>query len=94
MPQGPWSWAWVAARGHVWVHDLAVASESVLMSLAPMATEGQEDRATQSWSCLSLAAKLGRTGPHHSTPENVGSAIHLGSKTELILLAGVQASWP
>lgn len=62
------SLAWVAARGHVWVHVLAVASESVLMSLAPMATEGQEDRATQSWSCPSLAAKLGRTGPDRVDP--------------------------
>lgn len=88
------SWAWVASRGHV--HGLTVAAGYVLMSLDPMTTEGQEDKATQSLSCPSLAVKLGRTGPapHHSTPESVGSAIHLGSKTELTLLAGVQASWP
>lgn len=90
------SWAWIAARGHIWVHGLAVAAGYVLMSLDPMTTEGQEDKATQSRSCPSLAVKLGRTGPapHHSTPESMGSAIHLGSKTELTLLAGVQASWP
>lgn len=45
------SWAWITARGHVWVHGLAVAAGSVLMSLAPMATEGQEDGTTQSWAC-------------------------------------------
>lgn len=40
------SWAWVASRGHV--HGLTVAAGYVLMSLDPMTTEGQEDKATQS----------------------------------------------
>lgn len=42
------SWAWIAARGHIWVHGLAVAAGYVSMSLDPMTTEGQEDKATQS----------------------------------------------
>lgn len=42
------SWAWIAARGHIWIHGLAVAAGYVLMSLDPMTTEGQEDKATQS----------------------------------------------
>ena len=36
---------------------------SVVMSVALDTSEGQEDKAVQSWPCLSLAAKLGRTGP-------------------------------
>lgn len=38
-------------------------TQSVLMSLAPVTTKGNEDRATQSWPHSSLAAALGRTGP-------------------------------
>ena len=36
---------------------------SRLMYVAHDTTKGQEDREVQSWPCLLLAARLGRTGP-------------------------------
>lgn len=38
-------------------------AQSVLMSLAPVTTKGNEDKTAQTWPYPSLADALGRTGP-------------------------------
>lgn len=69
---------------------------SVLMSVAPATTEGCEDRASDCWTCPSLAAVLGRTGPVPTgcTLGRADPAPLLGSTVEVILLVGVQVSLP
>lgn len=63
-------WAWA----QVWIYD-PDAAEAVLMSVAPDTTKGQEDRDVQSWSCLSLTAVLGRTGPAYHWLKHSGERV-------------------
>lgn len=72
--------AWAAPKG---LSGCVALSQLwyVLMSVAPVIPEGQEDRAAQTWSCPLLVA-----APSHASC--------LGSKTELTLLVGTWASWP